>query len=490
MTQSIFIAVSHGMHVRNLLNSSVLAYLRRDFHVVILSFAADVPFLKRAFPGPGVDVVPFVRRSTRLEDQYAYIRRYLLSNPKRNRTINLFAMNYRQKRPFLYDTLMALNRILGSSLMARKAWLAFEAAMVPGSEYDELFARYRPAALVTANYGTAPDEIRLIRAARRAGTPSIAVVPSWDNLTTKGIIGAPADKLIVWNEIMRTEAVELHDYEFTDVGVAGGVQFDVYGDRSAYGTRDEFCARFGMASTRKIVVYGTITPRYFPYNGRIIEMLAQASRAGELGADAQILVRLHPQVIRDAHFGDRIEDYRRIATDFPGTVFLNVPEVEAWGEMSPPHPADGGLLGAMLHHADACVVPGSTLALDSLANGTPVVGVAFDGDVQLAYGQSIRRWYDFTYYRPLVELKGLQLAHGRIEMNELLRSMLADKTACAERRAHVVSLYLGQVDGAAGERIAKIIWTEARRSLPEFDSAPYVDVVAGRLSDGSQKLYP
>lgn len=457
MKPVVFIAVSHGMHVRNLLNSSIFHSLKKDYDIVLLTFAADVPFAEAAYGSDCIAVLPFVSKLCRYENTIEFIRRYVITNAKRNRTINIFSMVFQRKRPILYGVLKSVNRVLGKFRCVRSAWLKFEERVVTGKEYDSYFVEYRPALLLAANYGTLPDEVRILRAAKRAHVPSVSVVPSWDNLVSKGVIASPPDKMIVWNEIMRTEAIELHDYEKGDVETGGGVQFDVYGDRKSYLSRKDTCAVLGLNPLKKYVVYGTITPQYFKYNIRTIEMLAEASRNGEFGEPVQVLVRVHPQVVDDARYGDRLEDYKRLVDAFPDIVVLNIPRIERWAVLKPPHHDDGRLLGMILHYAEACVVPGSTLALDAIANDTPAIGVGFDGDVVQPYEESIRRWYDFTYFQPLMEMHGIDVAYSSDQMVALVKSAVKDKSAGAAIRKAVVARYLGKLDGRCGEHIVEVV---------------------------------
>jgi hypothetical protein len=43
-----------------------------------------------------------------------------------------------------------------------------------------------------------------------AAISSVLGVGSWDHLTTKGLIHEMPDRIVVWNELQRTEAAELH----------------------------------------------------------------------------------------------------------------------------------------------------------------------------------------------------------------------------------------------------------------------------------------
>jgi len=47
------------------------------------------------------------------------------------------------------------------------------------------------------------------------------VDPSWDNFTNKLIPVRRADRLVVWNDIMKQQAVDLHGYTPDQIRVSG-----------------------------------------------------------------------------------------------------------------------------------------------------------------------------------------------------------------------------------------------------------------------------
>src|SRR5687767_5804918 len=64
-----------------------------------------------------------------------------------------------------------------------------------------------------------------VKAAHRLGIP-IAFIPfSWDNLTNKGLMRIQPDRVLVWNDVQRREAIELHGCAPDDVVVTGAARF-------------------------------------------------------------------------------------------------------------------------------------------------------------------------------------------------------------------------------------------------------------------------
>lgn len=454
---TLFIFITEGFRIRSLLYSDVLPQLKARYRVVIIVPPADVERIRAHF-GDGDAVVVEARPDSplRLESKFTFVRRHLISNPARNRTISVFSSLLRKEQPFNYWVMRLVNPWLGRLSPVRRAWLAFEAAVNRGDEYGPLFERYRPALVVTTDYGSQVHEIRLLRQARRRGVRSVSVVYSWDNLSSKGVMGAVADRLIVWSEIMRREAEELHDIPGHRVDICGAAQFDVYGRPAGLRSREEFCRRMRLDPTRPIVTLGTITPRFFPTNLEIAQILVDAIRSGDLPRECQLLIRLHPQVINKGVAADDLGPYRAFEAAHEG-VRLNVPETVVWGSLASPAPDDGQVLAEILRHSAVLIHPGSTLAVDAAAMDCPVIGLGFDGFVAKPYGESIRRWWDFTYMQAVVRSGGQPIARDRPELLALVRRYLEDRSVDRDGRARLRDAVAFRIDGQSAERVVSCL---------------------------------
>ena len=56
----------------------------------------------------------------------------------------------------------------------------------------------------------------------------MAIDPSWDNFTNKLLPVRRVDRLLVWNELMREQAMRWHGYQPEDIRICGAPQFDGY----------------------------------------------------------------------------------------------------------------------------------------------------------------------------------------------------------------------------------------------------------------------
>jgi hypothetical protein len=64
--------------------------------------------------------------------------------------------------------------------------------------------------LITPLINLGSSQIEYQRAARRLGIPTALCVWSWDHLSSKALIRDAPDRVFVWNDVQRREALELH----------------------------------------------------------------------------------------------------------------------------------------------------------------------------------------------------------------------------------------------------------------------------------------
>ncbi len=92
-------------------------------------------------------------------------------------------------------------------------------------------------------------------AARRLGVRTVLPVASWDHLSSKALLRAVPDRVIVWNDTQRAEAVDLHGVPPDRVVVTGAQCFDQWFDRAPARSRSAFCERVGLRPDRPFILY-------------------------------------------------------------------------------------------------------------------------------------------------------------------------------------------------------------------------------------------
>jgi hypothetical protein len=99
------------------------------------------------------------------------------------------------------------------------------------------------------------SQLDLARAAIELGVRNVFAVASWDNLSSKGELTMAPQLVIVWNEVQRREAAEMHGLDPARIVVTGAQVFDDWFEKRPSTSRDEFCARVGLRPDRPFVLY-------------------------------------------------------------------------------------------------------------------------------------------------------------------------------------------------------------------------------------------
>jgi hypothetical protein len=199
-----------------------------------------------------------------------------------------------------------------------------------------------------------------IKAARRIGVTTVFGVGSWDHLTTKGVVKARPDATLVWNDLQRRDAAELHSVPRESIVVTGAQLFDPWFDREPSTTPEDFAAQVGLGSTRYVVYVGSspnIAPpeREIPFVRRWLEAL----RAG--GDPPSVLIRPHPYNVQSWAGEDLSALGAVVSPRTPPTM--------------PMTGTDDALYFDSIHHAAAVVGINTSAMVESFIQRRPVLTI-------------------------------------------------------------------------------------------------------------------
>ena len=457
--KNILVSISHGFHIRNFLETKFITSLTAAYNVVLVLDMVNVSAMQEFLKKHNYNVVieGIVIKGHFLEKYFVFFRKNIFVSPKRANTKNLLNELSSKKLRHFRIILSALNHAFGRFEFSRSFWRRIEGCFVKGSEFDFLMERYKPAKIITANYGTEPFEIRLLRCAKRHGIKSISIVPSWDNLTSKGVMGIKPDYLAVWNDIMVQEAVELHAFRQDRIFVTGPLQFDPFFDKDFVMERDAFREKFGIKKGQPVIVYGTITPRYFKYNFDVLQILREAVANGSIVGNPKVVVRVHPQVVKDPVFGDNIERYLSLGEGNDIFTF-SIPEIEEWPRMQVPKASDFLELISILTHAQVCIASASTLIFDSFACNTTFIGIGFDGyQNDVPKNKSVRRMFEFEHYKNVYRIGGFYIAESKAQLIDHINRYLSDGKIHQKERDITLEQQIKFRDGLNYQRVLNAI---------------------------------
>ena len=144
-------------------------------------------------------------------------------------------------------------------------------------------------------------QLDYLHSAKALGLPTALCVWSWDHLSSKAILRNVPDRVFVWNDVQRDEAVTMHDVPAERVVVTGAQCFDQWFDRQPSLDRASFCAAVGLPD-RPYLLYvcsalfqGTVNEAHF-----VRRWIRELRTSGhEPLASMPVLVRPHPARMKE-----------------------------------------------------------------------------------------------------------------------------------------------------------------------------------------------
>jgi hypothetical protein len=347
---------------------------------------------------------------------------------------------------------------LSDRVVARLARL--ERAIPTSRRIDRFLRELAPdVLLVTPVVNQASPQVEFLKSARGQGIPSGICVASWDNLTNKGLLKWVPERVYVWNELQRREAIEQHGVPPERVVATGAQLFDPWFELRPSVPREEFVRTIGLDPARPYVLYVCSNPRMTEApETRFVTDWIEALRSGADGrlGGVGIAIRPHPS---------GAADWR----DVDLTRFENV---VVW-------PREG----------DLPVTPeGKTTFFDSLAHSAAVVGINTTAMIEAAIvGKSVLTVLapEFAqettlHFHYLLERNGgfLHVASSLEEHARQLAGVLREDDADAERRRRFVESF---VRPCGLDRPATPILADAVEELASLQADPPAHAPLWRL---------
>jgi hypothetical protein len=388
--------------------------------------------------------VPRTPRITTLK----FLKQHLYGRRSGSRTFAIKRLERRRRRPLFHAAASMAERVGEICLSEEQVdrWLA--ASPQP---FEDDYARELSgaAALVITKPGYHPDELPVIRAAKRSSVPVVSIDTTWDNFVSKRPAYLPPDVVTVWNAQMQREAIDLYGLAPDAVPSTGGPQFDVFFEPSRLADRASFLSGLGLDPSRPLVVLALNNPSLTPANKAFAAQVAEMA-ASLRPVAANLVVRLHPW--------DRYSDYSDLTRGAPGIVVE-----QAFGRPTPSSvfeclPTANDILhyGALVSYADVLVNIASTVTLDAIAADRPVITLAYD-PVPVPSEESTARFCEFTHFKSLIDTGAVSVARSAAELRRLIEISLADPAAAAVARRRARDQFLTFADSRSSDRVASAI---------------------------------
>ena len=235
--KTIFIVVTRGYIIRNVLRSGVLDYLKKDYKVVLFVMAkknSAIPdYLKQEFAGGNVileEVYESERNNfyDRIHRAFARFSSLLVYTKTTWVYIRIGNPDIVKKESRWAATEGLFFSFLGRFNFLKKLvrWAENRLFIMDGDDYGKYFDKYHPDLVFSTSIISKVD-IAFLKEAKRRRIATVSMTKGWDHLAKRLLLVLP-DKLILQNNVLEHEAIDFQRIPSSQVEVCGFPQFDWY----------------------------------------------------------------------------------------------------------------------------------------------------------------------------------------------------------------------------------------------------------------------
>lgn len=449
--QRILISIPTGFQLRQFVHSGILdLLLKHGFQALIVSPNREGEGFTAQLSERGVGVRTLDIKIGPLSRRYWAARQHLLLSGPPTDTLRQKMVDLRRRLPSAALTAQVGNRLLRLFPRLRQRALRWERFILRDKAIEALLSAEPVDLIVLGTPGYTVQDGLLLHAAVHRGIPVVAAVMSWDNLSSKGLINPQPDRLLVWSDHMRREAINLQGIPVERIIETGSPVHGAFVNPGRFGSRSANLRRLGLDPERRLIFYGTNHAAFFPDEIEVVKRVARWVEENTLGMPCQLWVRLHPQAVVGP-FEVSTDPYRGLVSEHVKVEFPPVRDSKLLWDL----PKDDleHLVG-LLRDADVVINTGS-LSIDAAVLDRPVICIAYDPLGDLPYDKSVRRYYDYTHLSYVVRAGAVQLAVSPEDLRQKIIAYLNNPGWDREGRRRIVEQQFGCVDGHSAARVAE-----------------------------------
>jgi len=447
----ILLSIPGGFQLRQFVHSGVLdLLLNQGFHMVLVSPNKAGEGFTAELPRRGLEVRTLNLKNGPLRWRYWSMRRHLLLKNSQTDTVSQKMVELNRHHPSIALAARAGNRLFSVLPWLRERFLDWEHLIFQHKAVNAIFDSEQIDLVLLGSPGFEMQDAVLLHSAVRRRVTVISAVLSWDNLSSRGLINPQPDKLLVWSDHMKKEAIRLHGMPANRIVETGAPLYDVFANSERLGSRVENLEHLGLDPAKRVIFYGTNHAGYFANEIEVVRQVARWVEEDALGARCQLWIRLHPQAVSGT-YKVFAEPYRRLTSERVKVEFPPVREGNLPWDLPE---RDLEHLIRLLRDADVVINTASTLSIDAAVLDRPVVCVAYDPDGNVPYEKSVRRYYDFTHMSHVVRAEAAQLARSPEDLRQKIIDYLKRPDLDREGRKRIVEQQFGRVDGRSAGRLA------------------------------------
>lgn len=456
--------ISHGFAARMVTQTNLLGKLvQAGKKVALISPDQDDANLKLYCKEKGVELYEFNPSSSFWTSQYSESRKYFLEDIDLNIVLkekHIRAIKFNKSinpwnhiRPRI---LYLIYKLIKKFPFIRNWYKLREQSHLNTHVAIELLNLINPKILI-ATYPINLCEAMLLKAGNnRSSTKTIIHLLSWDNITCKGHFPVLADEYIAWGTIMKDEFLLYYNIDPSKIHICGVPHFDIHYEIKNSRSFSNYNATLGLDPKLPYIFYAMSAQRFVPYEIEILEWLAQRIENNYFGENLNLVIRPHPQNISgnmtEPDWKVRLNKLvsQRVKLNLPNMANSNLPWSIEFEDMQ--------MLSGLMNGALLCVNAGSTISIEFVGIGKPVILSSFDSDKVIDYWNSAVRHLDSPHLQKFVNFEACDIAKSYNELGGFIRTYLnSSNTIDTEKFTLCYESFAFKFDGESTNRVVSVL---------------------------------
>ncbi len=304
-----------------------------------------------------------------------------------------------------------------------------------------------------------PYVVPVVAAAKRLKINTISFIFSWDNLSSKGRMAADFGSYLVWSELMKKDMNYFYPTTVNrKVAVVGTPQFEPYVMEEYEMSREVFFNLFDLSVDKKVICYSCGDISTSQNDEFYIESIATALSQDKIHDRVNFIVRTSPAEEPD-RFEKLKEKFPFIKWNFPKWTISRSNHPEAWSQRVPDR-KDIEELRALLKYSDLGINMCSTMSLDFMIFGKPVINPVFGNENSGLYND--QRFLQFEHYKNVVESGAVIVVKNDDELINEINFCLNNPEIRTAEQSHLLGMQIGEPLEGTSQRIVRELLELAR----------------------------
>ena len=424
MKKKIILSLPYGMSIRDLIDEKFLLLLSKQFEIIIFSSVFEntksLSFIKKF---KGISFLPYKKNffiesilisliSNLQTIKYLNKKKILSFSTIREALKNgnsnkILENDYKKLNSFFLNIICKFNIIYFPIVYLSKIFL-----FIFSLKYFFLFFNKNVQFFFTSHPYCNLD-YSLEYCAKIFNLKTIAMIHSWDNVTTKLLMHFKYYKVFVWNKILKNQLISIYKYKSKDIKVIGIPQFDDYHKNENYYSKKYFLKNTKIKNKKIVTIFcgcPDLTPKY----DKILYEISNLFERKELKSKFKLILRCHPGY-----------DYSWTKKIYNKNTYINIPEnlsvpmeVKSLGR----YKEEKKFLSSVLKYSDVIINFFSTTTLDAVYFDKPVIGISFDLEKNPnKAGSQLSYYFSWTHYKNLMNSNGIDLCTKMEDLTGLIK---------------------------------------------------------------------